>query len=400
MDPILQKKLWDRGVVDVWLRASQRLWLPIDRTAASGAAWRLCEQLVQTVSQSLLACIAQHSMAGHSVAAPASAEVPVELAARCTACGASSCGQEEESSRKVFKDGPRLDGAAQFNRGHPWPWQGLEPDGLQGPFQPKPFYEHWLRHSPRPPLSGQQSYPIRASKPSDRAEGWVLTSRVPNQSTACYSLNVLENLKTRLETITFTTKNSMTTFWFSVTESWNVFVLSKVSPLPFWVQKNQRIFTRKRDFCPSFSRKYATQSEPHNILWIWTWTFCDALLKENKEKAIFEDWPSIKNESKGWFSVSLTLLTKAQHDLLSRGCRAHALCWAGGGRPVWGWVALKQEKHYFTKQKETKKENFSFKRFHYFKCKIKYPQSNPTKLNVPFEGNSLFLKLSPFLINQ
>lgn len=67
---------------------------------------------------------------------------------------------------------------------------------------------------------------------------------------------------------------------------------------------------------------------------------------------------------------------------------------------MWGWVALKQEKHYFTKKKGKKKEKLSFKRFNYFKRKIKYPQSNLKKLNVPFEGNSLFLKLSLFLINQ
>lgn len=69
---------------------------------------------------------------------------------------------------------------------------------------------------------GTQTSPVGScslSKASDSAEDGALASCVPIQNAASYSLNVLENLRTRLETITFTTKNSMTTFWFSVTES-------------------------------------------------------------------------------------------------------------------------------------------------------------------------------------
>lgn len=84
-------------------------------------------------------------------------------------------------------------------------------------------------------IRGMWTYPKNCQKPLTKLRTAFC---VPIQSRACYSLNVLENLRTRLETITFTTKNSMTTFWFSVTESWNVLVLNKVLPLHFWVLKS------------------------------------------------------------------------------------------------------------------------------------------------------------------
>lgn len=135
----------------------------------------------------------------------------------------------------------------------------------------------WLQQSSGSPPSGHGwTYPKRLSESSDKAE-----NSVPIQSTACYSLNVLENLRTRLETIIFTTKNSMTTFWFSGTESWNVLVLNKVLPLHFWVLKSEEFLQANLIFF-----LVTTLSNQSLTFFSRTWTFWDALAK-GKNSPIF-----------------------------------------------------------------------------------------------------------------
>lgn len=167
-----------------------------------------CEQLVQTVSLSLMGCTAQHGWAWL-------------LALRLHKClyswpptalpaGPIAAGRRRAQGR-CSRMAPGWMGQLDSDRGIPSCGRGWNQTGFMVPSTPSHSVDtdssRALGH-----LSGQWLYPIRASKPSDNAEDWAPASRVPIQSTACYSLNVLENLRTRLETITFTTKNSMTTF--------------------------------------------------------------------------------------------------------------------------------------------------------------------------------------------
>lgn len=135
----------------------------------------------------------------------------------------------------------------------------------------------WLQQSSGSPPSGHGwTYPKRLSESSDKAE-----NSVPIQSTACYSLNVLENLRTRLETIIFTTKKFNDNFLVFRDRKLKCFSFEQSSSPPLLGTEIRRIFTSKPDFFPGYD---SIQSKPH--FFFRTWTFWDALAK-GKNSPIF-----------------------------------------------------------------------------------------------------------------